>query len=85
MQLIKLRHCRDYGHEWVVQLITFKHWSIFQSSISWNDYAGWPFIQIKSGNGCGFSLLFWAYKLGIDIDLFANSWSQYYDRKDEGV
>lgn len=85
MQLIKFRHCTDYGHEWIVQLFTGKRWSLMQLSVSWNDYAAWPFIQIKSGTGYTFSLLFWVYKFGVDLDILSRSWSHYFDQEDEGI
>jgi hypothetical protein len=32
-------------------------------------------IQIKSGSGTMLSILFWAYKFGFDIDIFARTWN----------
>lgn len=74
MKLIYFKHTKDFGDEWYVQILNVKGWSLLQVSVSWNDYPSWPYIQIKSGSGSTFSLLFWAYKFGLDIDILSRSW-----------
>jgi hypothetical protein len=40
--------------------------------------------QIKSGSGTMISILFWAYKFGFDIDIFARTWNwDYMDQVEE--
>jgi hypothetical protein len=51
MNIIKLNHRYDFGHDWYVQVLFTKRWALFQGSVSWNDFPAWPYIQIKSGNG----------------------------------
>ena len=75
MKLINFRHREDFGHEWYVQILNVKDWSLLQASVSWNDYPGWPYIQIKSGTGTTLSIMFWAYKFGFDIDILSRSWN----------
>ena len=85
MKLINFKHREDFGHDWYVQVLNIKNWSLLQVSVSWNDYPGWPYIQIKSGTGSTFSLLFWAYKFGLDIDILSRTWKwDYNDENDEG-
>jgi len=43
--------------------------------VSWNDYAAWPYIQIKSGNGSTLSIMFWAYKFGFDVGIIERTWN----------
>ena len=74
MNLIKLKHREDFGHELYVQVFSAKGWSLLQASVSWNDYPGWPFIQIKSGTGTTLSIVFWAYKFGFDIGILERTW-----------
>jgi hypothetical protein len=74
MKLINLKHREDFGHDWYVQVLTIKNWSLLQVSVSWNDHPSWPYIQVKSGNGSTFSLLFWAYKFGLDVDILSRTW-----------
>ena len=74
MKLINFKHREEFGHDWHVQVLNIKSWSLLQVSISWNDYPGWPYIQIKSGTGSTFSLLFWAYKFGLDVDILSRTW-----------
>lgn len=83
MNLIKLTHREDFGHDWYVQILNtgrhvpkfMKHYSLIQASVSWNDYAGWPYIQIRSGTGSLLSILFWVYKFGFDIGFIERTWN----------
>ena len=81
MSLINFKHREDFGHEWYVQILNIKRWSLLQLSVSWNDYPSWPYLQIKSGSGSTLSILFWAYKFGFDIGLIERTWD--WNRFDE--
>ena len=72
--LIRYNHREDFGHDWYVQILNIGRWSLLQVSVSWNDYPSWPYLQIKSGTGDVLSILFWAYKFGLDIDLMGRTW-----------
>jgi len=74
MNLIQLKHRYDFGHEVYVQIVNLGPRSLLQFSVSWCEYPSWPYIQISSGNGCGLSVLFWAYKFGFDIDVLSRTW-----------
>ena len=74
MKLINLKHREDFGHDWYVQVLTIKNWSLLQVSVSWNEWPSWPYIQIKSGTGSTLSILFWAYKFGLDVDILSRPW-----------
>jgi hypothetical protein len=74
-RLIKFKHHYDYGHDWYAQILNIKRWSLFQLSVSWNDYPSWPYFQIKSGSGSVLSILFWVYKFGFDIDVISRTWN----------
>jgi hypothetical protein len=75
MRLISFKHRRDYGDEYYVQILHNKYWALLQASVSWNDYASFPFLQIKSGMGSLLSLMVCIYKLGFDMDIFSNIWN----------
>jgi hypothetical protein len=83
MQLIKFNHRYDFGHTWYVQILnTTKHWprqfknsSFLQFSVSWNDYPSYPYLQITIGSNGLFSIMFWAYKFGFDLDLISRTWN----------
>ena len=83
MNLINLKHREDFGHEWYVQILNVKGWSLLQASVSWNDYPGWPYIKISSGTGSTLSILFWAYKFGFDIGIIERTW-RYRDWEETG-
>ncbi|UNH61223.1 hypothetical protein SSZBM1_106 [Synechococcus phage S-SZBM1] len=82
MNLIKLSHREDFGHEWYAQILNtgkhvpkpFKNWSLIQASVSWNDFPGWPYIKISSGTGSLLSIMFWTYKFGFDIGIIERTW-----------
>jgi len=91
MTLIQFQHRVDYGHDYYVQIVNFKsHFpkplknrSVLQFSFSWNDYPSFPYIQLSSGNNTLFSIIFWAYKFGFDLDVFASTWNwKYLDEVD---
>jgi hypothetical protein len=74
MNIIKLSHREDFGHDWYVQVLFTKRFALFQASVSWNDYPSWPYIQIKSGTGSVLSIIFWAYRFGLDIGILERTW-----------
>lgn len=80
-QVAKFTHRKEYGHDWNLQFFFTDKWALLQTSVSWNDYPSWPYIQIKSGSGSTLSILFWAYKFGLDIDILSRTWR--WDYKDE--
>jgi hypothetical protein len=75
MNLFKFKHREDFGHEWYVQILTVKRRSLLQVSVSWNDQASWPYLQITSGSGTALGILFWGYKFGFDIDFISRTWN----------
>jgi hypothetical protein len=75
MKLISFKHREDYGHEWYVQVLHTKRWALLQASVSWNEYASWPYLQIKSGNGSLLNFMSWAYKFGIDAGVCEHTWN----------
>jgi len=81
MKLFRYNHRYDFGHDYYLQVLTVKDWSLLQLSISWNDWPSWPYIQIKSGFGSTLSTCFWVYKFGLDIDILSRTWR--WDYRDE--
>jgi len=84
VNLIKLKHHYDFGHDYYVQLLNFKRYSLLQVSVSWMADLCSPYIQVSCGNGHLLSVLFWAYKFGFDIDLISRTWNwDYLDEENE--
>jgi len=75
MKLISFKRKEDYGTELYVQVLHTKRWALLQASVSWNEYAAWPYIQLKSGNGSLLNLMFWVYKFGFDIGICEHTWN----------
>jgi len=74
MKLINLKHREDFGHDYYVQILNVKNWSLFQVSVSWNDQPSLPYLQVTSGSNGLLGVLFWAYKFGLDIDILSRTW-----------
>jgi len=84
MRLFKFKHRYDFGHDWYVQILNIKRWSLIQLSVSWNDYPSSPYLQITMGSNGLLGILFWAYKFGFDVDLFSRTWNwDYLEEVDE--
>ncbi len=75
MKLISFKYRKDYGHEYYIQVLHTKRWALLQASISWNDYAAWPYIQIKSGNGSVLSIMFWVHRFAFDAGFIERTWN----------
>jgi hypothetical protein len=75
MKLISFKRREDCGTELYVQVLYNKRWALLQSSVSYNDYASWPFFQVRMGMGSLLSLMVCVYKLGFDMDIFSNTWN----------
>jgi hypothetical protein len=74
MKLISFKKREDFGTEIYAQIFYTKRWALLQVSVSWNDFPGWPYLQIKSGTGSLLSILFWVYKFGFDVGLIERTW-----------
>ena len=75
MKLISFKHRRDYGDEFYVQILHNKRWALIQASVSWNDFASWPYIQVRTGMGSLLSIMVCVYKLGFDIGVCEHTWN----------
>ena len=78
VKLIKFHRDQDWGQDYYLQVLFTKQWALFQGSVSWGKYPGWPFLQIKLGDPIGMggliSILFLAHKLGISVGFFERTW-----------
>lgn len=89
MSFLRISHREDFGHDCYVQILNFgRHWphpfkrrSLVQFSVSWNDDASWPYIQITSGNGGLLGIIIWVYKFGFDVDIMSRTWNFTYLEK----
>jgi hypothetical protein len=73
-KLIQFNVRQDFGTDWYVQVLNVRKWSLFQVSFSFNDYAGFPYLQINVGSNGLFGLLFWVHRIGFDVSLASRTW-----------
>ena len=73
-KLIRFNYRYDFGHDWYVQVLNLRNWSLLQLSFSFNDYGGWPYLQIMMGSNGIFCLLFWVWRLGFDVSILSRTW-----------
>ena len=78
MSIIKFKHREDFGHDYYVQVLNIRKWSLLQVSVSWNDYASFPYLQITFGSNGFFSILSWVGKFGLDVDILSRTWKYDY-------
>ena len=78
MKLIEFKHQYDFGHEVIISLFKGKKYSVLQLSLDWNDYGGWPYLQISSGMGRAFSFLLSIGRFGISFDIAGYTWPDSY-------
>ena len=75
MSIIKFNKREDFGTDYYVQVLNIRKWSLLQVSVSWNDYASLPYLQITFGSNGFFSILSWVGKFGFDADLLSRTWN----------
>jgi len=92
MNLFKASYREDFGHEYYVQILNLsKHFprplkrrSLLQFSVSWNEYASFPYFQLNMGSNGLLGIVFWVYKFGFDADICARTWDwSYLENSDE--
>ena len=88
MKLFNYGVRNDYGTECYFTLLTTKHYSLLQVAFDIGELSKWnepPYIQISSGYGKLFSLVFSISKFGFCFDLFGRNWRDelFYVQKNE--
>ncbi len=83
-KLIKFMYREDYGNNYYVQVLNIKKWSLFQASVSWNDY-GMLYLQMTMGSNGLFGFILCLGKFGIDFDILSRTYSFDYYLKNEDI
>jgi hypothetical protein len=87
MKLFHFYKTEDFGTDYSFQLFTIKpktyKWSLLQVSISWNDYAGFPYLQIISGGNGLLTIFFWVYRFGMDVSVLSRTWERNYRENED--
>lgn len=74
MKLFNTAVVKDFGVERIISFLQTESRSALQISLSWNDYNGFPYLQISFGSNNLASILFWCGKFGFSLDLFGYTW-----------
>ena len=77
MKLLDFYTKEDFGTEYIFTLLKGKERSFIQTSFSWNDYGGGPYLQIAFGNNRLMDVLLWVWKLGFSFELLGITWGSW--------
>ena len=78
MNLIKFPYKYDFGHDWSVQILTFRNRSLLQASICWSEVPSSPFLQIKFDERNLIDVQAMVYKLSFDFTILGGTWLRHY-------
>lgn len=79
MKLIEFKRKYDFGHEFVFCILRRREWALFQLSLDFNDYGGWPYFQLSSGMGRAICFLLTIWRLGVSFDIAGYAWPDFYE------
>ena len=85
MKLIKFSKKIDYGTDFYLQVLFTKRWALFQGCVSWCEYPGWPYIQIRFGMGSILDILFNVHKFGLCLGFLERTWNFDYLKNLDGT
>ena len=77
MKLLEYRQKEDFGTDHIFTLLKGKDRSFIQVEISWNEYPGFPYLQIAFGNNRLIDILFWVWKFGFALEVFGYTWGSW--------
>ena len=77
MKLLDFYTKEDYGTDYIFTLLKGKDRSFIQVEVSWNEYGGFPYLQIALGNNRLIDILFWVWKFGFAFEVFGYTWNSW--------
>jgi hypothetical protein len=81
-KLIKFSHREDFGSSYYMQVLNIKKQSLFQASVSWDDY-GMAYLQITMGSSSFLGFMLCLGKFGINFDILSRTYDfDYYKNED---
>jgi hypothetical protein len=64
----------DYGTDLYFSFLKTQSYTALQVSVSYCEYAAWPYLQITVGQNKLFGIFFYIWKIGADIDIASRTW-----------
>lgn len=77
MKLLDYYQKEDFGTEHIFTLIKGQRRSFIQTSVSWNDYCGSPYLQIAFGQNRLVDIIFWVWKFSFAFELLGITWGSW--------
>lgn len=77
MKLFKLfdfEKREDYGTDLYFSFLKTQSYTFLQVSVSFCEFASWPYLQITLGQNKLFGIFCYFYKFGADIDVLGRTW-----------
>ena len=74
MKLFDFKKRTDYGTDLIFSFLKTPKYTSLQISVSYCEYAAWPYLQITMGENKLFGIFCYFWRLGFDVDVIARTW-----------
>lgn len=74
MKLFDFEKREDYGTDLYFSFLKTQRYTALQFSVSYCEFASWPYVQITLGQNKLFGFFCYVWKLGFDIDVLGRTW-----------
>ena len=65
----------DYGIDYYFGILKTPKYTVLQCSVSYCEYAAWPYLQITMGENKLFGIFCYFWRLGFDVDIISRTWN----------
>ena len=74
MKLFDFEKREDYGTDLYFSFLKTPSYTLLQVSVSYCEFASWPYLQITLGQNKLFGIFCYFYKFGFDVDIVSRTW-----------
>jgi len=74
MKIFDFEKTDDWGTDLYFSFLKTSNYTALQISVSYCEYAEWPYLQITMGQNSLFGAFCYFYKFGFDINIVSKTW-----------
>ncbi len=74
MKIFTFEKRTDFGTDLHFSFLKTSKYTALQVSVSYDDYASWPYLQIMMGQNSLLGIFFYFWKLGFDCAILGRTW-----------